>query len=90
MSKPPHTSATTLIATDLQSKLISQLIQKHQEEGGSFLAQVFFDGFRIRVLTPEQTKELAPAITRALGQSAAGGLIRRSAFDNAQEKGGEA
>lgn len=88
--KPAHESATTVITTGPQRFLIERLMDKHLEEGGSVLAQVFFDGFRVRVLTPEQTRVLVPAMNQALGQSDATNAIRRSAFDNAQDKGGAA
>jgi hypothetical protein len=88
--KPAHESAATVITTTQQRQLIERLMEKHLEEGGSVLAQVFFDGFRVRVLTPEQTRALQPAINRALGQSGVGGTIRHSAFDKSQHEGGAA
>lgn len=88
--KPVHESANVVITTSQQRHLIEQLMVKHLEDGGSVLAQVFHDGFRVRVLTPEQTNALQPAISRALGGANVPGPIRNSAFDNADDKGGAA
>ena len=88
--KPAHESALTIITTAQQRELIERLMKKHLDDSGSVLAQVFFDGFRVRVLTPEQTRVLQPAINQALGQSAAVNAIRHSAFDDSQDKGGAA
>jgi len=84
--KPLHESASTVITTPQQRRLIEQLIEKHLEEGGSILAQVFPDGLRLRVLTPKAMKELQPAMAKALGQPI-GGEIVHSAFENKRQGG---
>lgn len=88
--KPVHESAAVVITTSQQRRLIEQLMDKHLEEGGSVLAQVFHDGFRVRVLTPDQTTALLPAISRALGGANPPGQIRHSAFNNTDDKGATA
>ncbi|SFF15091.1 hypothetical protein [Paracidovorax wautersii] len=82
--KPPHTQAKTLMLTTQQSAIVSRLIDQHQEEGGSLLAQVYHDGMRIRVLTPEQTLALNEAISKALGEAGPRG-IRSSVLDKADK-----
>lgn len=86
--KPMHESSTVVITTTQQRQLIEQLMKKHLEVSGSMLAQVFPDGLKLRVLTPTQTKELYPAIAKALGTSVSTGL-HYSAFQK-PEKGGAA
>jgi len=84
--KPAHDTASTVITTPQQRRLIEQLIEKHLEEGGSILAQVFPDGLRLRVLTPKAMKELQPAMAKALGQSVCSEIVH-SAFEKPGEGG---
>lgn len=88
--KPAHESALTLVTTAQQCELIDRLMKKHLDEGGGVLAQVFSDGFRVRVLTPAQARALHPAICLALGTPEAVNTIRHSAFGDSQDKGGAA
>lgn len=67
--KKPHISATIVVTTPQQRKVIEELERKHLEDGGSMLAQVFHDGLRLRVLTRQQASELRSAIEKALGQT---------------------
>ena len=83
--KAPHTSATTVITTPQQQQVIEDLENKHLEEGGSILAQVFHDGLRVRVLTPQQTQELAEHMAKALGQPVSG-RFSHSVFDKGGAK----
>lgn len=85
--KPVHDSTATVITTPQQRQLIEQLTQKHLEEGGSILAQVFPDGLRIRVLTPRQTTELMPVMAKLHSNSDRVGKIIHSAFDKPMEGG---
>lgn len=78
--KTPHTSTATIVTNQAQRDLIESLERKHLEEGGSIFAQVYHDGLRVRVLTPQQTTELAEAFSRVLGQPLSSAL-KRSAFD---------
>ena len=82
--KPRHESATTVIVTPQQRQVIAQLADKHLMAGGSVLAQVFPDGLRLRVLTPEQTVELQQALAKALGQPVRPGLFQ-SAFQGPEQ-----
>lgn len=77
--KTPQESPATIITTPQQRKLIEHLEQQHLEDGGSILAQVFHDGLRIRVLTKDQTAQLVPVISAAMGRPIDQAL-RNSAF----------
>jgi len=86
--KPVHESSTVVITTPQQRHLIEQLMSKHLEEGGFLMAQVFPDGIKLRVLTPQQTKELQPVFAKALGAKLMAGSYH-SAFQK-PEAGGAA
>lgn len=77
--KTPHTSSSTIVTNHAHRSLIEDLERKHLEEGGAIFAQVYHDGMRVRVLTPQQTAELNEAFTRVLGEKPDSAL-RRSAF----------
>lgn len=78
--KKPHISATIVVTTPQQRKVIEELERKHLEDGGSMLAQVYHDGLRLRVLTRQQTSELRSVIEKALGQTAPPKNLHISAF----------
>jgi len=84
--KPVHEAASTVITTPQQRRLIEQLAAKHLEEGGSMLCQVFPDGLRLRVLTPQATADLRTAFAKALGEPSPKGLFH-SAFSERGEGG---
>lgn len=86
--KPIQEFASVVVTNSQQRQLIERLAQKHLDEGGSMLAQVFPDGLRLRVLTPAQTNEMQQLFAKALGQSVPAG-ISTSAFQSTQ-KGGAA
>lgn len=83
--KRPHESSVTVITTPQQRKLIEELEQKHLEEGGSILAQVFHDGLRVKVLTYQQTCDLSDAISKALGTQQDSRIVR-SVFEASGSK----
>ena len=83
--KRPHETSTTLITSLQQQKVIEDLERKHLEEGGSILAQVFHDGLRLKVLTPQQTRDLSDAISKALGTKHDSRIVR-SVFEASGSK----
>ncbi len=86
--KPRQESTATVVTSTQQRQLIAQLADKHLEEGGSILAQVFPDGLRVRVMTPAQTAELQQVLAAALGTTLRQGLVQ-SAFQVPQEGGAQ-
>ena len=82
--KTPHESPTTVITTPQQKRIIERLMDDHLQEGGAILAQVFHDGLRLKVLTPAQADELAPALQKAMGKPVRAHIVH-SAFDTQGE-----
>lgn len=67
MAKQPHQHAKTVLLTPQQQREVHELIQAHLDEGGVVLAQVFVDGLRIRVLTPQQAQATKHVWEQAMG-----------------------
>ena len=82
--KPRQPSAATIVTSPQQRALIAQLGEKHLDDGGIMLAQVFADGLRVRVLTADQAIEIRQAMSKALGEPLRSGLVT-SAFQKEPE-----